>query len=84
MNTNYNDINDIEKIHRKYLSDPSDENLSQLVEACQGLIYHYAKLYGGGYCFEDICQSAYEGLLKAIQNFDPHRKPSSSLHTRPI
>lgn len=73
MNTNYNDINDIEKIHRKYLSDPSDENLSQLVEACQGLIYHYAKLYGGGYCFEDICQSAYEGLLKAIQNFDPSK-----------
>lgn len=65
--------NDIELIHQKYLSYPSDDNLSDLVEACQGLIYHYAKLYGGGYCFEDICQSAYEGLLKAIQNFDETR-----------
>ncbi len=32
---------------------------------------HYAKLYGGGYSFEDLCQSGYEGLLKGIQNFDP-------------
>jgi RNA polymerase sigma-B factor len=27
-------------------------------------------LYGGGYSFEDLCQSGFEGLLKGIQNFD--------------
>lgn len=64
---------DIEEIHQEYLSQPSDESMCDLVEACQGLIYHYAKIYGGGYSFEDICQCGYEGLLKAIQNFDERK-----------
>lgn len=49
----------------------SDDSMNSLMQACQGLVFHYAKLYGGGYCFEDLCQSGYEGLLKSIRNFDP-------------
>lgn len=64
-------LTDIEKHHAEYLECTGDDTLSSLIQACQGLVFHYAKLYGGGYCFEDLCQSGYEGLLKAIQNFDP-------------
>ena len=64
---------DIEEIHQKYLADPVDETMSELVSASRGLILHYAGLYGGGYCLDDICQCGYEGLLKAVMNFDETR-----------
>lgn len=60
----------IEIKHQDYLKKPNDESIALLTEACQGLIRYYARLYGGGYCFEDLCQSGYEGLLKAIHSFD--------------
>ena len=61
---------DIETTYQAYSQAPGEASLTQLIQACQGLVFHYAKLYGGGYCFEDLCQSGYEGLLKAIPNFD--------------
>jgi RNA polymerase sigma-B factor len=64
------DQTSIEKIHQAYIENPNDENMELLTEACRGLILYYAKLYGGGHCFEDLCQSGYEGLLKAVHNFD--------------
>ena len=70
MDTQYVDI---EEVHQAYLANPNKENLDRLMQACQGLIFYYAKLYGGNYCFEDICQSGYEGLLKAVHNFDESR-----------
>ncbi len=60
----------IDIIHQAYLQSPDEENMTLLTEACQGLIRYYARLYGGGYCFEDLCQSGYEGLLKAVYNYD--------------
>ncbi|MGI6731040.1 MAG: sigma-70 family RNA polymerase sigma factor [Anaerovoracaceae bacterium] len=64
---------DMEEVHRQYLANPNDETLNELIEACQGLIIYFARLYGGNYCLEDICQCGYEGLLKGIKNFDPNR-----------
>jgi RNA polymerase sigma-B factor len=61
----------IESVYGDYHSNPTEASLTSLIQACQGLVFHYAKLYGGGYNFEDLCQSGYEGLLKGIQNFDP-------------
>lgn len=61
---------DIEQCFNEYKTENSEEILNELIQACQGLVFHYAKLYGGGYSFEDLCQSGYEGLLKGIQNFD--------------
>lgn len=63
----------IETIFRDYEGDPSPERMERLIQACQGLVFHYAKLYGGGYCLEDLCQSGYEGLLKAVQNYEGSR-----------
>lgn len=64
------DYMDIEKVHRIYLMDPCAENLDMLMEACKSLIFHYARIYGGGCCFEDITQAGYVGLVKATKNFD--------------
>jgi len=52
------------------MQNPNKENMTLLTEACQGLIRYYARLYGGGYCFEDLYQSGQEGLLKAVYNYD--------------
>lgn len=60
----------IEKIHQSYVNEPNEKNMALLTEACQGLVHYYARLYGGGYCGDDLCQSGFEGLLKAINNFD--------------
>jgi RNA polymerase sigma factor (sigma-70 family) len=68
--SNYSDI---ESIFEEYRSADSQEALTKLIQACQGLVFHYARLYGGGYSLEDLCQSGYEGLLKAIPKFDPRR-----------
>ncbi len=67
MSTGYKEV---ESAYREYREDPGEDSLTTVIQACQGLVFHYAKLYGGGYCFEDLCQSGYEGLLKAIGNFD--------------
>ena len=45
---------DIESIYHDYRSDPSQENMDQLTMASEALIFYYAKLYGGGYSFEDL------------------------------
>lgn len=60
----------IDEIHQVYLTNPNDENLALLTEVFLKLIRYYAKLYGGGHCFEDLCQSGYEGMLKALHNYD--------------
>ena len=65
---------DIEAIHQDYLSESSQENLDRLIKASEALIFYFAKLYGGGHSFEDLCQSGYEGLLKAISNYDPTKE----------
>lgn len=54
-----------------YFSDPSPGHKEALAEAAKGLIYHFARLYGGGFRLDDLTQSGAEGLLKAINNFDP-------------
>lgn len=68
MTTRYTEI---EAGFHDYIDQKSDASMNSLMQACQGLVFHYAKLYGGGYCFDDLCQSGYEGLLKAIRDYDP-------------
>ncbi|PKM84158.1 MAG: RNA polymerase subunit sigma [Firmicutes bacterium HGW-Firmicutes-11] len=65
-----NQYQTIESAFVEWRDNPSNAAMDTLIQACQGLVFHYAKLYGGGYSFEDLCQSGYEGLLKGIQNFN--------------
>lgn len=64
---------DMETAMRSYLAEGGEERLSAVVEAGEGLVYHYARLYGGGRPSADLVQSGYEGLMKAIRRYDPGR-----------
>jgi len=53
-----------------YTKHPSIENMERVIEGAKGLVYHFAKIYGGGMRFDDLSQTGMEGLLKAVRNFD--------------
>jgi len=53
-----------------YANDPSAVNMERLIECAKGLVYHFARIYGGGMRFDDLSQTGMEGLLKAVKNFD--------------
>lgn len=56
-----------------YLDDRSEESLDRVFKASSALVHHYGNLYSGSRLSEDIIQAGYEGLMKAVQRFDPHR-----------
>jgi RNA polymerase sigma-B factor len=56
-----------------YLDDRCEENLRQVFIAGSALVHHYGGLYSGNCLSEDIIQAGYEGLMKAVQRFDPNR-----------
>lgn len=64
---------DLEITAREYFNNPSHFNQGKLIEEAQRLIYFFVKKYGLGRLKEDLVQSGYEGLIKAIKNFDPER-----------
>ena len=55
----------------QYFTSASPENKQALVDSAKGLIFHFANIYGGGCRFDDLIQTGMEGLMKAINNFDP-------------
>ena len=56
-----------------YFAGPTPANLAALTEAAKGLVYRFARLYGGGCRFDDLAQTGMEGLLKAVQTYDAER-----------
>lgn len=54
-------------------SNSSEAKGDALIIAAEPLIRHYSALYSVGGFDEDLKQAAYEGLLKAVKNFDPYR-----------
>lgn len=64
---------DLEKAMQLYLQDKNKDKLNGVIEAGSGLVHHFARLYSGEGKDEDLLQSGYEGLLKAVQRFDPSR-----------
>ena len=64
----------LDEVYQRYREAPSQELLSQLAERAQGLIYYFARFYGGqSEPSEDMIQCGYEGLLHAVKRFDPER-----------
>jgi RNA polymerase sigma-B factor len=72
MQTAY-DSRNIETAMAAYLKDGSGENLQRLVEAGTRLVNYFAGLYAPGYSRDDVVQSGFEGLLKAVKRYDPER-----------
>jgi RNA polymerase sigma-B factor len=63
-----------------YFDDPSPDHKEALAEAAKGLIYHFARLYGGGFRQDDLTQTGAEGLFKAVNNYDPTTGASFSTY----
>ena len=64
---------ELERSAVSYLEKNNEAALQSLVEAAGGLIFHFARIYSGGRPGEDAIQAGYEGLLKALRNYDPSR-----------
>jgi RNA polymerase sigma-B factor len=67
------DPTDLDKSMQAYLQEKSESCLNSVFEAGRGLVHHFARLHSGGGKDEDLLQSGYEGLLKAVHRFDPSR-----------
>lgn len=68
-----NQKNTLEEAMSSYLESNSAEAKDTLIGVAEPLIRHYSALYSVSGFDEDLKQAAYEGLLKAIKNFDPYR-----------
>jgi len=67
------DRESIEAAVAAYLEDGSAESLQKVVEAGTKLVNYFVSLYAPGYSRDDLVQSGFEGLLKAIKRYDPER-----------
>ena len=67
------DKGDLETAAQEFLQDPTDENLNNLMESARGLIIHFVRKYGLARFQEDLVQAGYEGLVKAIRDYDPQK-----------
>lgn len=56
-----------------YIANPSEDAQRAILLASEGLIYHFARFYGGGFCIEDLFQAGCEGVIKALRSYDPTR-----------
>ncbi|HHX50490.1 MAG TPA: sigma-70 family RNA polymerase sigma factor [Clostridia bacterium] len=64
---------DLERSVASYLKEKNEANLNSLVKAAGGLVHHFARVHSGGRPGEDVIQAGYEGLLKALRNYDSSR-----------
>jgi hypothetical protein len=64
---------ELDDVVSAYLEDKCEENLRRIFVAGSALVHHYGNLYSGNCLSEDIIQAGYEGLMKAVQRFDPGR-----------
>ncbi|MGI6527100.1 MAG: sigma-70 family RNA polymerase sigma factor [Caldicoprobacterales bacterium] len=64
----YSDLN---SLAAEYNKNPNSTLLSDIVEAGSGLILYFIKLYGAKTNISDLYQVGVEGLLKAVNRYDP-------------
>ena len=69
---------DIKTAAQKYFENKTQENCSYVIQAAEPLVRHFARLYGGNCCFEDLYQTGMEGLLKALATYSPQRSTAFS------
>lgn len=63
----------LEDAVKDYLETGSKQAKETVIKASETLVNYYAGLYSPGKIDEDLRQSGYEGLLKALKRFDPKR-----------
>lgn len=67
------DLPDLDDAYRGYVMERGEKNLSLLMEAGKGLIIHFANIFSGHQVTDDLIQVGYEGLLKALKNYDEEK-----------
>lgn len=60
----------INDCYNDYIRNPSNDSLSELMKASTALIHYFAQYFCGSYYDTDVIQVGYEGVLKAIKNYD--------------
>ncbi|MDY6826357.1 MAG: sigma-70 family RNA polymerase sigma factor [Bacillota bacterium] len=65
------DYSALEIAVRDYLKNRNPDNKEAVVRAAEQLVSYYASLYSPDWTEEDLLQAGYEGLLKALERYDP-------------
>jgi len=63
----------LEALVLQYHYNPHEGLVNEIVDAATGLVYHYANRYVKTASWQDLTQAGYEGVLKALKNYDPAR-----------
>jgi RNA polymerase sigma-B factor len=64
---------DLELAVLTYQGCPSEENLENVFSHATRLVHYFVHQYAFGHDCDDLIQAGYEGLLKALERFDPNR-----------
>ncbi len=70
-----NETNLVEEI-KQYFNKPGDESLERLIKASTPLIVHFASRLSGGRYDQDMIQTGYEGVLKALKTYSADKGAS--------
>ncbi len=66
----------LDDAHATYIAAPDDLTLDDLMHAARGLIYHFGRIYSRDRPGDDMIQAGYEGLIKALNRYDPEKGAS--------
>lgn len=64
---------DINAVAKLYFENKTPDNCEKVVLAAEPLVKYFIKLYGGECNYDDLYQTGMEGLLKALNGFDPQK-----------
>ncbi len=62
----------------RHFQNPSDATLTDVIQAAEGYVKYFRRLYGGSASYDDLYQAGMEGVLKALKEFDPDKGASFS------
>jgi len=66
----------LDEAAQRYFVRLDDESLKTVMQSAEKLIRYYAHLYGKGCDRDDLTQTGYLGLMKALKNFDQTKEAS--------
>ena len=64
---------ELEQAVRDFMAKPDDCLQAQIFQLSERLLRHFVNLYSGESDQDDLYQAACEGLMKALERFDPER-----------
>lgn len=68
LRANKNEV--INLAYLEYIQNPTEETLTRLLKVSIPLVRHFSSYFSGGFYQEDMIQSGFEGILKAVKNYN--------------